>query len=300
MVLLYYNLLTMSKIAFIVDSASGIKNGQYDNVYVLPLIITIKDETGTVKDYHDGVDINEVETDKAIKNRKYDVKTSQASVGELIKMVESIQDEYDQIYALPIHPKISSSINTWNMIKEDYPKLVVLPTTDFTCGVIWDIEHLLDLAKQDKLTPQVALDYITNVHKHRNGILFVYDLTQLAKGGRISNFKAALAKLFKMKIVISADDAGLNFIDKSSSIEKCVAKSFEYFKQHNPSFDAKNVTRLGLIYSATDKNDKIFETAIASIKDELSSANYKTDKYTFPNVLMAHTGGDMFAFYIEY
>ena len=102
----------MSKIAFIVDSASGIKDGQYDNVYVLPLIITIKDATGNVKEYHDGVDINEAETDKAIKNKKCDVKTSQASVGELMKIVESIQDEYDQIYVLPIHPKISNSINT--------------------------------------------------------------------------------------------------------------------------------------------------------------------------------------------
>ena len=186
------------------------------------------------------------------------------------------------------------------MIKEDYPKLVILPTTDFTCGVIWDIEYLLDLAKKGKLTPEVALDYITNVYKHRNGILFVYDLTQLAKGGRISNFKAALAKIFKMKIVISADDKGLQFIDKSSNIVKCVAKSFAYFKKHNDKFDAKNVTRLGLIYSATDKNDKIFNTAIDAIKDELNGAKYKTDKYTFPNVLMAHTGGDMFAFYIEY
>ena len=290
----------MSKIAFIVDSASGIKNGQYDNVYVLPLIITINDHTGSVKDYKDGVDIDEVKVDEAINNRKYDVKTSQASVGELMKMVESIQDEYDRIYVIPIHPKISNSINTWNMIKDDYPKICVLPTTDFTCGVIWDVEHLLELAKKGELTDEVALDYMANIYKHRNGILFVYDLTQLAKGGRISNFKAALAKIFKMKIIISADDLGLNFIDKSISMEKCVAKSFEYFKKHNPNFDAANVTRLGLIYSAVDKKNKNIDAAIAAIKEELNNASYKEDKYIFPNVLMAHTGGNMFAFYVEF
>ena len=290
----------MSKIAFIVDSASGIKDGQYDNVYVLPLIITIKDQAGNVKDYKDGVDINEVETDKAIQNKKCDVKTSQASVGELITMVESIQDMYDKLYVIPIHPKISNSLNTWNMIKEDYPKLCILPTTDFTCGVIWDVEHLLELAKKNELTDDVALEYMTNVHKHRNGILFVYDLTQLAKGGRISNFKAALAKIFKMKIVISADNDGLNFIDKSQSMTKCVANAFEYFKKHNANFDAKNVTRLGLIYSEVDRENKNITAAIDAIKDELKEAKYKEDKYVFPNVLMAHTGGNMFAFYIEF
>ena len=290
----------MSKIAFIVDSASGIKNGQYDNVYVLPLIITIKDGNGNVKDYKDGVDIDETQTAKAIENKKCDVKTSQASVGELINMVESIQDDYDKIYVIPIHPKISNSLNTWNMIKEDYPKLCILPTTDFTCGVIWDIEHLLSLAKANKLTDDVALEYMANIHKHRNGLLFVYDLTQLAKGGRISNFKAALAKLFKMKIIISADNDGLNFIDKSASMEKCVAKAFEYFKKHNANFDAKNVTRLGLIYSEVDRSNKNIKVAIDAIKDLLKGAKYKEDKYIFPNVLMAHTGGNMFAFYIEF
>ncbi|MCF0227958.1 MAG: DegV family protein, partial [Malacoplasma sp.] len=179
----------MSKIGFIVDSASGIKNGQFPNVHVIPLVITVKDDSGNVKEYLDGVNVTEAEIAADIK-KGYDVKTSQAAVGVLMQEIEKIQDQYDKIYVMPIQPKISSSYNTWMMIKDDYPKLVILPTTDFTCGCIWNIEHLIDLANKDQLTDEVAMDYIKNIHKKRNGILFVYDLNQLVKGGRISNFKA--------------------------------------------------------------------------------------------------------------
>ena len=295
----YYNLTIMSKIGFIVDSASGIKNGQFPNVHVIPLVITVKDDSGNVKEYLDGVNVTEAEIAADIK-KGYDVKTSQAAVGVLMQEIEKIQDQYDKIYVMPIQPKISSSYNTWMMIKDDYPKLVILPTTDFTCGCIWKIEHWIDLANKDQLTDEVAMDYIKNIHKKRNGILFVYDLNQLVKGGRISNFKAFFAKLFKLKIVISADDAGLNFIDKSRSFSGCVKCAFDYFKRHNPEFEAKNVIRLGLIYSATDRQDPEIQPCIEAIKAELKDATYKTDEYIFPNVLMAHTGGDMFAFYIEF
>ncbi|MCF0227341.1 MAG: DegV family EDD domain-containing protein [Malacoplasma sp.] len=290
----------MAKIGFIVDSACGIKNGDYENVYVLPLIVTIKDETGAIKEYHIDQDIEPIAIDKAIKNKKCDVKTSQASIGELAKAIESIQDQYDRIYVIPIHTKISSSYNTWNMIKEDYPKICLLPTTEFGVGVKWDLEHLIELAKKNELTDQVAMDYMANSYKHKAAILFVYDLTQLAKGGRISNFKAALAKLFKMKIVISADDKGLNFLDKSASATKCIAKSFEYLKERDPAFDPKNVIRLGFMHSATDPENKNVSEFIAAIKDELKEANYKEEECIMPNVLMAHTGGNMFAFYIEF
>ncbi|MCF0227679.1 MAG: hypothetical protein HUJ52_02560, partial [Malacoplasma sp.] len=81
---------------------------------------------------------------------------------------------------------------------------------------------------------------------------------------------------------------------------KCVAKSFEYCKEHNPAFDIKNVKRLGFMYSAVDQDSKNVQEFVVAVKDALKVANYKEEKTIFPAILMAHTGGDMFAFVIEY
>ena len=103
----------MKKIAIIVDSSSGIKNGEFDNVFVLPLAINATNKkTKDIKTYHDNVDIDEVKTTELLENPNIDLSSSQASMGEIIMQIEKIYDDYDEIYVVPIPSYLSSSINT--------------------------------------------------------------------------------------------------------------------------------------------------------------------------------------------
>jgi fatty acid-binding protein DegV len=51
-------------------------------------------------------------------------------------------------------------------------------------------------------------------------MLIVPDPRYLVAGGRVSNFKGMLVKLFHLKLVLTLDDKGLNLFDKTSKLDK--------------------------------------------------------------------------------
>ena len=103
----------MKKIAIVVDSSSGIKNDEFDNVFVLPLVINGNNKkTKETKTYHDQVDINEKLTAELLDNSNINLTSSQASMGEIVVQIEKIYDDYDEIYVVPIPLYLSGSANT--------------------------------------------------------------------------------------------------------------------------------------------------------------------------------------------
>ena len=58
------------------------------------------------------VDINNEKVAELQKNSNIELKTSQASIGEAMDLVEKINDDYDEIFVLPIASSVSGSENT--------------------------------------------------------------------------------------------------------------------------------------------------------------------------------------------
>ena len=104
------------KIAIITDSSTGLKNNELPDVFVIPLIVTATttkiDGQKEITTYHDGVDINNEKVAELQKNSNIELKTSQASIGEAMDLVEKINDDYDEIFVLPIANSVSGSENT--------------------------------------------------------------------------------------------------------------------------------------------------------------------------------------------
>lgn len=293
-----YNVI-MPKIAFIVDSSGNVHNGQYPDVYVLPLIVNVKDQHGNLTMYKDGETINSHQICQFVEDQQYSVSTSQASMGEMINLIESIYDKYDRIYVLPILSKISGSYNTWMQLVDDYPKLMVYPQTDICIGINWTIEHLIDLKNQNKLNDDTFLEYVTNIHHKRHIFLYVYSLAQLAKGGRVSNFKSKLANLLGLKIIITVGKDGLNFYKTAKSCDKLWELSLEECKEREPSFDISNVARVAFVHSPIEKNDKNEKEYFEIVQNKLSNNSYKLEHTVLSAVILAHTGAKCFAIYME-
>jgi fatty acid-binding protein DegV len=97
----------MNKVAILIDSSFGIKNNQYPNVFVVPLEI-IETKDGQVKTYQDGVDITNTQICETIKNGG-DVKTAQPIIGEVMKLMDKLSNEYEKVFALPITSKLSKT-----------------------------------------------------------------------------------------------------------------------------------------------------------------------------------------------
>ncbi|GHU32844.1 hypothetical protein FACS1894166_07010 [Bacilli bacterium] len=100
----------MKKCAIVVDSSFGIKNGQYPDVYVCPLIITV-DDHDKITSYHDEIDIFNKELCEKL-SAGMNIKTSQSISGEVIDMFEKLSKDYDEVHALPITKTLSSTYNT--------------------------------------------------------------------------------------------------------------------------------------------------------------------------------------------
>jgi fatty acid-binding protein DegV len=99
----------MKKNAFVVDSSFGIKNGDYPDTYVLPLIIN-EIHKKMIKAYHDGVDITTNELIRKMQNGS-DIKTSQSIPGEILELLTKLSKEYQRVFVFPIPLSISSGSN---------------------------------------------------------------------------------------------------------------------------------------------------------------------------------------------
>ena len=91
-------------------------NQEYKNGYVLPLAVNVLEKNqnneSNLVSYKDGVDCDNAKIVKMLKNKKYTITTSQASLGEIINILDPIYDKYDEFYALPITSSTSGSENT--------------------------------------------------------------------------------------------------------------------------------------------------------------------------------------------
>jgi fatty acid-binding protein DegV len=100
----------MKKIALIVDSSSGVKNGQYPHVFVLPMIIT-EQQGSNIISYRDGIDITVDELSSKLEAGA-EIKTSQASPIEMFNLLEKLKKDYEKIFVLPIPSTISGNYNS--------------------------------------------------------------------------------------------------------------------------------------------------------------------------------------------
>ncbi len=283
----------MKKIAFIVDSAAGIKPGEMENVFVVPTVVT-KKENGNVITLKDEIDIKDDELCRLI-NEGADVGTSQPSPGEIINVVESIYDDYDEIYVFPIHHKISGSINAWRMIAPDYPKLKVIQQYALCSLTRYYINYFFDLAKKEEITEKKVVDYIESTKHKWTGFLIVPNVNQLVKGGRVSSFKSVFVKMLGLKLIISYDWNGLVFMDKSSKYEGCVEIIKNAFEKRI-NLSKRKIRHVVLLEKNLNKKYDIASLIKLLRKEFNITDDVKTG--VFPSIITAHTGVDYAAIII--
>lgn len=280
------------KIAFITDTSCDLENNQYDDIFVIPLQVSISSCDG-IKSFRDRQELS-IEDLKKYFTKQYDIKTSQASIKDMFQMVEKLNDKYDEVYVFPIHRKLSGNYNSWNAMCDDYPKMKVFFLDDVGSGMSWSILDIYAKVKEGLLSSSNIQNYIeTQFWPNKFGMLTTLDMKQLAKGGRVSNTKALLAKLLRIRPLIMFDQNGLVFYDKINSNKDFFTKVRKYSAKKWPN----KIPTHAFIYTISDKTNEI-EKFVASFKETFPNLSYKTT--TLPGVIVAHTGPDYFAIYFQY
>lgn len=281
----------MKKIAFIVDTSSNIKNGELKDVYVLPLTINVTNKkTNETKSYHDGVDITINDVAKYLNQKDFIVTTAGAATGDIMNLVEKINDKYDEIYALPIPKYLSGSANTWEIVAKEYDKLTVgVENKEVVCPVKWTVAELQEMAKNNTLNPKTFKEYITKVADSFASVLFVSDITQLVKGGRVSNFKSLLIKMLKLKIVITCDKNDLKFFKTSKDLSKGFNLVADEYKKRISGFSLDKLKKICILFGSSNENEPEIIELVKHIKKSIPSA-CEIIYGQIPNVILAHTG----------
>lgn len=281
------------KSCIIVDSSSGINNGDFNNVYMVPLyIIETKNQKETI--YKDLIDIDTKTIIDILKRKDSTLKSSQTSIGDMMQILDDLTQKYDTIYIWPISKELSGSLSTWKIAIEDYPNkdIVIIDSKHINIGIKTIVTHLSKMINEDKSKEEI-LDYIKKHEDNWFGVLAVNDLTQLKNGGRINSLKAFIATTLKLNILISYDGK-LEYLDKEKSIDKAIDKminkidSVINFKKHG----IKNAY-MYTTYADEEKNKELMEKISQKIGFEIKQ------KYYFPAVITLHTGVGTFALFIE-
>jgi fatty acid-binding protein DegV len=115
----------MKKACLVFDSSANARNGEYDDVFVLPLQIILKKKNETIT-YKDGVDItiDEIERNE---NAGLIYSTSAANPNDIINLFEKITKQYEKVYILPIPETISpGGVNVVNLVTQEYDNVVLI------------------------------------------------------------------------------------------------------------------------------------------------------------------------------
>ncbi len=291
----------MKKIAFIVDTLGNIKNNEFKDVYVLPLTINVVNKkTNEAKSYHDGVDITIKDVAKYLNQKDSVVTTAGVVAGDIMNLVEKINDKYDEIYVLPIPKYLSGSANTWEMIANEYDKLIIgAENKEVIYPVRWTIMELQEMVKNNTLNPKSFKEYIeTKAANSFASVLFVSDITQLARGGRVSNFKSLLIKMLKLKIVITCDKNGLKFFKTSKDLSKGFDLVVDEYNKRISGFSLDKLKKICILFGSSNENEPEVIELIKHIKKTVpSTCEIIYDK--IPNVVLAHTGDKALAIAFE-
>jgi len=214
------------KIGFIIDTSFGLDSKVVD-IRVVPLGVAVTEGTNT-QAYKDGVDFDPNHLMKVFANKDCNIKTSQASMPDMMAAATEMSKEYDEVYVFPIHKVLSGNFNTWNIIKEDFPKLKVVMSYTIANTLFWLINDFRKELERREFTESQAQAWFDEECKYIAGFLLVQDMGQLVKGGRVSRLKAGIASLLGIKPVILQDETGLKPINKVKDFEGFLKAADEY------------------------------------------------------------------------
>lgn len=281
----------MGRIGIIVDSASSIKGGEYNDVYVIPLII-IENNNGKEVSYCDEVDLSFAAMLDKIDGGA-NLKTSQIPMGVMIEQIEKINDKYDDIFVIPLTKHISGNYNSWKLLEQDYKKIHVLDAEDVGPGIKWTVEDILKFAQEGKSVDQI-IKYVEDVKQKRSSILFVDDISCLVRGGRLSGFKGMIVKILGLKILIKFRK-NLTFFNKARNMESAIKKAYDEIN-NDIHFVENGINRIAFYQMSNDK--KFLEETEKNVKKFFPKIK-EFSRGHLSSVITVHTGGNSFAIYIE-
>ncbi|RHW49866.1 DegV family protein [Bombilactobacillus bombi] len=226
------------KIAVVTDSSSYLskEEAKENNIYIISIPVIIEDQV-----YHEGVDITTKEFYERVRNLKELPKTSQPEFGELNKLYDQLADKgYDAVISIHLASTISGLINSLNVLSKTKTNIKIIPydshITVRLMGYLALEAARMANAGKDLETILARLDDLRSTIDEN---IIVNDLTNLVKGGRLSNASAVIGTMLNIKPLLTFDDQTDEIVayEKVRSIKKAYLKSEQRFAKAQEAAD---------------------------------------------------------------
>lgn len=269
------------KIAILTDSSSSIYTTKHDypNIFMLDIPCFLGDDTFTNFATHGDIPFYE-----ALAKFNGIPKTSQPSVGETLKMYETIRNlGYTDIIYLPISKELSGTYHNAFMAKEMIEGInITIVDTLTTVSTLWGM--VMEAAKltQEQASVVEIVSRIEAMKSRWGYYLTVNDLTSLVKNGRLSNAKKFIADILRIKPLIQfSQDGKLNAIHNVRTYKKALK---EVAEKAIKEVDPLN----GVIHISYTNNYEDLEYVKNLISEKLPNTPILV--FTLPSTITAHLG----------
>lgn len=217
----------MEKYAILVDSGSQIELDNEQNIYVVPLLISIDHRT-----YKDIVEIKSEDVFEQMERNHPSIKTSQPSTGAIIEVIQKIkEDGFNHIIAITIASGLSSTGEGIELAcgMENIPcTLIDTKATAF-------IQRFIAFKVHAMIQEQRDLTYIQSkcnaFIEHSGTVIMTPNLNHLKHSGRLTSKAALLGSLLKIvPIMFLNKELGgkIDVLDKVRTLKKANSKIFDY------------------------------------------------------------------------
>lgn len=268
----------MVKQVIVTDSTSDLPQSylKENAIHVIPLNLTING-----KSYVDQVDITSSEYIDYLE-QDADVKTSQASIGEIINVYEKLGKDDVEIISIHLSSGLSGMYNTAYQASQMVDaNVTVIDSKSISNGLAYQIKHIVELIEEGTSTSDIV-DSVKKLQDNTKLFVVIGQLNQLIKGGRISKTKGLIGNIMKIKPIGTLNDGKLELVHNARTQNT----SINYLKKEISEFiENHKLKSVGITHAnAMDFVDNVKNT----FTEAFNFHNYDVNVTT--PVISTHTG----------
>ncbi|MBW8350913.1 DegV family protein [Bacillus sp. IITD106] len=229
----------MSKIKIVTDSTCDLSQheAQKLNIHVIPLSITIQDET-----YLDRVDITPTTFMKKMKASAELPKSSQPAVGEFVKLYDELGEDGSEILSIHLSGKLSGTIESARSAANmTTSKVTIIDSSFISKALAFQVREAAKMGEEGNPIE----DILAEIEKIRLGTklyVIVDTLENLMKGGRIGKGRAMIGSLLNIKPIALLEDGEYSPVAKVRSKTQAVKYVIKQFMEDINGKTLKNLS----------------------------------------------------------
>ncbi len=209
-------MLTLSRIAIVTDSNSGItqEQGRELGISIVPMPFDINGET-----YFEDITLTQKEFYEKLKEGA-DIGTSQPSIENIMNLWEELLKEYEEVVHIPMSSGLSGACETALAFSREFDgKVHVVNNQRVSVTQRQSVLDAIYLASQGKTGSEIK--EVLETERFESSIYIMVDtLKYLKKGGRVTPAAAALGTLLRLKPVLQIQGEKLDAFAKARTVKQ--------------------------------------------------------------------------------